>query len=71
MDGIDNVRSAAVHYKRRRAQRRARKEVDDAYAVFCAIRECTTPQVSKGIVRENAPPNATAVLTVLSAVRSA
>lgn len=48
MDGIENVRSAAVHYKRRRAERRARKEVDDALAAFCAIRECSTPQVGKG-----------------------
>jgi hypothetical protein len=47
MDGIENVRSAAVHYKRRRAERRARKEVDDALAAFCAIRECSTPQVGK------------------------
>lgn len=47
MDGIENVRSAAVHYKRRRAERRARKEVDDALAAFCAIRKCSTPQVGK------------------------
>jgi hypothetical protein len=47
MNGIENVRSAVVHYKRRRAERRARKEVDDALAAFCAIRECSTPQVGK------------------------
>ena len=47
MDGIENIRSAAVHYKRRRAERRARKEVDDALAAFCAIRECSTAQVDK------------------------
>jgi hypothetical protein len=47
MDGIENVRSAAVRYKRRRAERRARKEVDDALAAFCAIRECSMPQVGK------------------------
>jgi len=41
MDGIGGVRSAAVHYKRRRVERRARKEVDDALAAFCADRECT------------------------------
>lgn len=35
MDGIEHVRSAAVQYKRRRAERRARKEVDDAIAAFC------------------------------------
>jgi hypothetical protein len=47
MDGIENVRTAAIQYKRRRAERRARKEVDDALAAFCAIRECSTPQVGK------------------------
>ena len=47
MDGIENVRSAAVQYKRRRAERRARKEVADVLAAFCAIRECPTPQVGK------------------------
>ena len=43
MTGIDNIRSAAVNYKRRRAERRARKEVDAALAAFCAGRECPTP----------------------------
>ena len=43
MTGIEK----AVDYKRRRAVRRARKEVDDALAAFCATRECSTPQVSK------------------------
>lgn len=43
MNGIEKVRSAAVHYRRQRAKRRARKEVDDALAAFCAIRECSTP----------------------------
>ena len=47
MSGIENVRSAAVHYKRRRAGRRARKEVDDAVAAFCAVRECSTPDTGK------------------------
>lgn len=47
MTGIENVRSAAVHYKRRRAERRARKEVDDAVAAFCAVRECSTPGTGK------------------------
>jgi hypothetical protein len=43
MNGIERIRSAAVGYKRRRAQRRARKEVDDALSAFCAVRECSTP----------------------------
>jgi hypothetical protein len=47
MEGIENVRSAAVQYKRRRAERRARKEVHDFLAAFCAIRECPTPRVGK------------------------
>lgn len=47
MDGIENFRLAAVHYKRRHAERRARKEVDDALAAFCAVRECSPPQAGK------------------------
>jgi hypothetical protein len=40
MDGIEHIRSAAVDYKHRRADRRAAKEVDGALATFCAVREC-------------------------------
>jgi hypothetical protein len=47
MNGIENIRSAAVDYKRRRAERRARKEVDGALAAFCAVRECSTPNTGK------------------------
>ena len=47
MTGIEKVRSAAVNHKRRRAERRARKEVDDALATFCGARECSTPETSK------------------------
>jgi hypothetical protein len=47
MNGIEHVRSAAVDYKRRRAERRARKEVDGAVAAFCAVRECSTPNTGK------------------------
>ena len=47
MTGIEKVRSAAVNHKRRRAERRARKEVDDALATFCGARECSTPDTSK------------------------
>ena len=47
MNGIEHIRSAAVNHKRRRAERRARKEVDGALAAFCAIRECSTPETGK------------------------
>ena len=47
LNGIENIRSAAVDYKRRRAERRARKEVDGAVAAFCAVRECSTPNTVK------------------------
>jgi hypothetical protein len=42
MNGIEKIRLSAVHYKRGRAERRARKEVEDALAAFCAVRECPT-----------------------------
>jgi hypothetical protein len=41
--GIEKIRSSLVSYKRGRAERRARKEVDDALAAFCAARGCPTP----------------------------
>ena len=41
--GIEKIRTAAVGYKRRRAQRRARKEVEEALAAFCAVHECRAP----------------------------
>jgi len=47
MSGIENIRSAAVDYKRRRAERRARKEVDGALAAFCAVRVCSPPDTAK------------------------
>jgi len=47
MSGIENIRSAAVDYKRRRAERRARKEVDGALAAFCAVRVCSAPDTAK------------------------
>ena len=47
MNGIENIRSAAVDYKRRRAERRARKDVDGALAAFCAVRECSTPNTGR------------------------
>jgi hypothetical protein len=47
MDGIEGIRSAAVDYKRRRGERRARKEVDGALAAFCAVHECSKRDVAK------------------------
>jgi hypothetical protein len=47
MSGVENIRSAAVGYKRRRAERRVRKEVDGALAAFCAVRQCSTPDADK------------------------
>ena len=41
--GIGKIGSAAGNYKRRRAQRRAQKEVDDALAGFCGAQPCPTP----------------------------
>jgi hypothetical protein len=38
MDGVQKIRSA----KRGRAERRARKEVEDALAAFCATNVCST-----------------------------
>jgi hypothetical protein len=40
MGGIGKIRSAVVNYKRGRAEHRARKEVEDALAAFCATRGC-------------------------------
>ena len=42
MDGIEKIRSAVVNYQRSRAERRARKEVEDVLAAFCAIHSCPT-----------------------------
>jgi len=47
MNGIEHIRSAAVDYKRRRAERRARKEVDDAVATFYGVLGCSTPDTGK------------------------
>ena len=40
MGGIGRIGSAVGGYKRKRAKHRARKEVDDALAAFCAVHEC-------------------------------
>ena len=45
--GIGKIRSSAVNYKRSRAQRRARQEVAEALAAFCAARGCPTPTTDK------------------------
>ena len=47
MGGIEKIRSAVVNYKRGRAERRARKEVEDALAAFCAARGCPTSTTNK------------------------
>ncbi len=47
MDGIEKIRSAVVNYKRGRAERRARQEVADALAAFCATRGCPTSTTNK------------------------
>jgi hypothetical protein len=47
MGGIGKIRSAAVGYKQRRAKRKAREEVADALAAFCAVHECPKTGTSK------------------------
>jgi len=47
MGGIGKIHSAVVTYKRGRAERRARKEVADALAAFCAARACPTSTSNK------------------------
>jgi hypothetical protein len=41
--GIAKIGSTVSDYKQHRAERRARKEVDDALAAFCAVHECPRP----------------------------
>jgi hypothetical protein len=40
MGGVGKIGSAAAGYKQRRAKRRARQEVADALAQFCAVHDC-------------------------------
>jgi hypothetical protein len=40
MDGVGKIGSVIADYKRHRVVRRARKEVEDALAAFCAVHEC-------------------------------
>ena len=47
MMGIQNVWDAGIRYKRRYAERRARKEVDDALAAFCAVHDCASSRVDR------------------------
>ena len=47
MGGIEKIRSAVVNYRRGRAERGARKEVDDALAAFCAARGCPRVTTNK------------------------
>jgi hypothetical protein len=44
MDGVMKIHWDLVNYKRSRAERRARKEVEDALAALCAVRECPAPR---------------------------
>jgi hypothetical protein len=48
MSGVGKLGTAVGDYRRGRAKRRARKEVDDALADFCAERGCTPPAASRG-----------------------
>jgi hypothetical protein len=45
--GIEKIRSTVVAYNRRRAEQRARKEVDEALAAFCAVHECSPLKTRK------------------------
>ena len=40
MGGIGKIRSAVADHRRKGARRRARKEVQDALAAFCAVHAC-------------------------------
>lgn len=46
MGGVEKIHSTAVRYKRGRAERHARRKVDDDLAAFCAERGCVTPPAS-------------------------
>jgi hypothetical protein len=47
MGGIEKIHSTVVNYKRGRAERRARREVDEALAAFCAVHECPAPRTAR------------------------
>jgi hypothetical protein len=47
MIGVGKIYSAVVNYKHSRAERRARKEVEDALAAFCATRDCPATAAQK------------------------
>jgi hypothetical protein len=47
MNGIGSIKSAVVSYRRGRAERQARKEVEDALAAFCTVHECPTAATNK------------------------
>jgi hypothetical protein len=47
MMGVGKIVSSVVNYKHSRSERRARKEVEDALAAFCATHDCTTPVAGK------------------------
>ena len=43
MGGIGKIHSAVAGYKRGRAKKKARKEVQDAMTEFCAVNACPAP----------------------------
>jgi hypothetical protein len=45
--GIGKLATAVGNYKRGRAKKRARKEVDEALAAFCATHECPAPAAAQ------------------------
>ena len=47
MGGIGQIGSAAAGYKQRRAKKKARKEVEDALAEFCAVNACPATPTGK------------------------
>jgi hypothetical protein len=47
MGGIGKLHAAVVNARRGRARRRARKEVEDALAAFCAVHDCRAPAAGR------------------------
>jgi hypothetical protein len=44
---IEKVHFSLVNYKHRRAERRAKQEVAEALAAFCAVHSCPAPRAPK------------------------
>jgi hypothetical protein len=45
--GIGKILNSVVKYNRARAERRAKKEVEEALAAFCAARHCPAPTAGR------------------------